>query len=263
MTRSRPSDRVAAVTGAGSGIGRATAERLLRGGHRVVGVDLDGASLGWLEGDDRAAALAGDVGSEACNQAMVETALERFGSLDTLVLNAGVVHVGPLAEITPEAIDRILGVNLRGVALGLRAALPALELGRDPAIVTVASISGLAGEPFMALYSASKGGVVSLTRSAAVELGSRGIRVNCVCPGPTVTGMTAPTFEATPGMAAALRRSAPLKRLAEPGEIAEVIVFLASPAASFVHGAVVPVDGGVSANVGQQLPPEAPTREAA
>jgi NAD(P)-dependent dehydrogenase (short-subunit alcohol dehydrogenase family) len=149
-------------------------------------------------------------------------------------------------------------VNLRGVALGLRAALPALERGREPAVVTVASISGLGGEPFMSVYSASKGGVVSLTRSAAVELGSRGIRVNCVCPGPTVTGMTRPTLDGSPDVAAALRRAVPLRRLAQPEEIAEVIAFLASSAASYVHGAVVPVDGGITANAGQQPPPDPP-----
>jgi meso-butanediol dehydrogenase / (S,S)-butanediol dehydrogenase / diacetyl reductase len=250
--------RVAVVTGAGSGIGRAAAERLLSGGHAVVGVDLDLDRLSWLDGQPRAAAVAGDVGTAGCNRAMVDTALSRFHSLDVLVLNAAVAHVGRLDEAEPEAIDRVLGVNLRGVALGLRAALPALEQGRDPAVVTVASISGLGGEPFMSLYSASKGGVVSLTRSAAVELGSRGIRVNCVCPGPTVTGMTRPTLDGSPAVAAALRRAVPLRRLAEPGEIAEVIAFLVSPAASYVHGAVVPVDGGITANAGQQPPPDPP-----
>jgi meso-butanediol dehydrogenase/(S,S)-butanediol dehydrogenase/diacetyl reductase len=124
--------------------------------------------------------------------------------------------------------------------------------------VTVASISGLGGEPFMSLYAASKGGVINLTRSAAVELGARGIRVNCVCPGTTVTGMTKAALDASPKQAASLRRVVPLKRLGEPEEIAAVIAFLASPAASFVHGAIVPVDGGVTANCGQQLPPEAP-----
>lgn len=250
--------RVAVVTGAGSGIGRATAERLLADGHAVVGVDLDHDRLAWLSCDPHAAAVAGDVGTEACNRAMVEAAVARFGGLDTLVLNAGVAHIGALDEAAPEAIDRILGVNLRGIALGLTAALPALERSPAPAVVTVASISGMGGEPFMSLYSASKGGVISLTRSAAVELGSRGVRINCVCPGTTVTGMTKAALDASPKHAASLRRVVPLKRNAQPEEIAAVIAFLASEDASFVHGAVVPVDGGVTANCGQQLPPEAP-----
>ena len=254
---------VAAVTGAGSGIGRATAERLLADGHSVVGVDLDADRLAWLGCRPRAAAVVGDVGTEDCNREMVEVAVERFGGLDTLVLNAAVAHVAPLELAEAEEIDRILGVNLRGLVLGLRAGLPALEPSRRAAVVTVASISGMGGEPFMSLYAASKGGVINLSRSAAVELGARGVRINCVCPGPTITGMTKPTFDASPGAAASLARAVPLKRLAEPEEIAEVIAFLASPQASFVHGAVVPVDGGITANVGQQLPPEVPMRAAA
>jgi meso-butanediol dehydrogenase/(S,S)-butanediol dehydrogenase/diacetyl reductase len=211
-----------------------------------------------VEGNPRAAAVVGDVGGEAANRAMVAAALERFGSLDKLVLNAGIAHIGPFERSDAELIDRILGVNLRGVALGLWAALPALEQARDPSVVAVASISGMAGEPQMSLYAASKGGVISLVRSAAVELGPRGIRVNCVCPGPTVTGMTAPVLRANPSIAEVVRRNVPLKRLADPAEVAEVIAFLASPAASFVHGAIVPVDGGVIANSGQHPPPDPP-----
>lgn len=247
--------RVAVVTGAGSGIGRSTAERLLAAGDRVVGVDLRG--LEWLSAF-AAIGVEADVATEEGNDAMVAAAVEHFGALDTLVLNAGIHHSGPLSLLDADRIDRILTVNLRGVVLGLRAALPALERSDSAAVVTVASISGMAGEPAMAVYSASKGGVINFTRSAAVEFGSRGIRINCVCPGPTLTAMAAPVIAANPAVADALRRNVPLKRLAEPEEIAEVIAFLCSPAASFVHGAVVPVDGGITANVGQLAPPDHP-----
>jgi meso-butanediol dehydrogenase/(S,S)-butanediol dehydrogenase/diacetyl reductase len=253
--------RVAVVTGAGSGIGRATAELLLEQGGCVVGVDVDLDRLAWLEAAESGAAVSGDVSTEAANEAMVTTALERFGSLDALVLNAGIAHIGSLDRVRAQLIDRVLAVNLRGVVLGLRAALPGLQSGRDPAIVTVASISGMQGEPAMAIYAASKGGVINLTRSAAVELGPRGIRVNCVCPGATVTAMTQPVMDLDPGLAATVERNIPLKRFARPAEIAQVIAFLASPAASFVHGAVIPVDGGVTANVGQYPPPDPPSTD--
>jgi meso-butanediol dehydrogenase/(S,S)-butanediol dehydrogenase/diacetyl reductase len=253
---------VAVVTGAGSGIGRATAEQLLASGHAVVAVDVDEPALSWTEAVLAASPLVGDVSTAQTNREMVAVAQETFGSLDVLVLNAGIAEIGSLRRLTPELIDRVLGVNLRGVALGLTSALPALQAASAPAVVTVASISGMFGEPAMAIYAASKGGVVNFTRSAAVELGPRGIRVNCVCPGPTLTGLAAPQLDAHPGIRETLRANVPLKRLAQPAEIASVICFLASPAASFVHGAVIPVDGGITANVGQYPPADPPVRDA-
>jgi NAD(P)-dependent dehydrogenase (short-subunit alcohol dehydrogenase family) len=251
--------RVAVVTGAGSGIGRAVAQRLLAAGDAVVAVDRDDGALSWIDRELRGVAVVGDVAETETNVGMVEVALDAFGSLDVLVLNAGIAPIGSLDALSPTVVDRVLSVNLGSVALGIWAALPALERSSRPAIVTVGSISGMLGEPAMALYSASKAGVVNLTRSAAVELGPRGIRVNCVCPGPTMTGLADALIATHPSVPAALSTNTPLKRLGEPDEVAAVICFLASAEASFVHGAVVPVDGGITANVGQ-LPPPAPPR---
>ena len=249
-------ERVAVVTGAASGIGRATAEQLLEAGASVVGVDLTDDGLAWLAGRERAAAVAGDVSTKACNTAMVECATSTFGALHTLILNAGVAPFGPLEQITPDQLERTLAVNVRGVLLGLQAALPALREAEAPSVVVTSSISGIAGDPFMSIYSASKAAASNLVRAAAVELGTQGIRVNAVCPGATRTTMTKPLLDSKTESIEQFRRRIPLKRFAEPHEVAAVIVFLASPAASFVTGAAVPVDGGVTANVGQWAAPD-------
>ena len=248
--------RVAVVTGAGSGIGQATAEQLLEAGASVVGVDLTDDSLAWLAGRERAAAMAGDVSTEACNAAMVESATEHFGGLHTLVLNAGVPSFCSLDQIAPDHLEHVLAVNVRGVLLGLQAALPALRRAEAPFVVITSSVSGTGGDPLMSAYCASKAAVTNLGRTAAVELVHEGIRVNVVSPGATRTTMTKPFLDAGTDSIDLFRQRIPLKRFAEPPEIAAVIVFLASPAASFVTGAVVPVDGGVTANVGQFLAPD-------
>jgi meso-butanediol dehydrogenase/(S,S)-butanediol dehydrogenase/diacetyl reductase len=248
--------RVAIVTGAASGIGRATSELLAKSGASVIAQDMDAEALDWTQSTEGVLAQVGDVTSAEDNAAMVEAALENFGRLDVLVLNAGVTLPGMIDSLPVESFDHVMNVNLRGSVLGLKAALPALTESGEGAVVVTASISGLGGDPGMWAYNVAKGGVVNLVRAAAVDLGHKGIRVNGVCPGPTRTRMTAIIETAAPDAFEALRRHVPLQRWGEPAEIAEVIGFLASPAASFVTGALIPVDGGITASTGQFLPPE-------
>jgi len=242
--------RTVIVTGAASGIGRATAQRILEAGGHVVAVDLDEGGLGWTADAPRAEPLVGDVTSQETNARAVELAT-RTGQLNAVVLNAGVVAVGGLESLDLASFDRVVDVNLRAVVLGVRAALPALRAATAPAIVVTASVSGLGGEPGLWAYNSAKGGVVNFVRAAAMELAKEGIRINAVCPSVVHSGMTA---GAPPAVYEELRRHIPLGRWGEPEEVAAVITFLASPLASFVHGALVPVDGGVLAGTGQFTP---------
>ena len=248
--------RVAIVTGAANGIGRATSELLAKSGASVIAQDMDAEALEWTQSSEGVLAQVGDVTSAEDNAAMVEAALENFGRLDVLVLNAGVTLPGMIDSLPVESFDHVMNVNLRGSVLGLKAALPALTESGEGAVVVTASVSGLGGDPGMWAYNVAKGGVVNLVRAAAVDLGHKGIRVNGVCPGPTRTRMTAIIETAAPDAFEALRRHVPLQRWGESTEIAEVIGFLASPAASFVTGVLIPVDGGITASTGQFLPPE-------
>lgn len=243
--------RVAIITGAGSGIGLATAKRVLALGGRVVAVDLEEKGLASL-GDGGVRKIAGDVTLEATNAAAVAAAAE-LGGLNALILNAGLPSQGAIDQLDMATFDRVLAVNLRAAVLGVRAALPALRKADGPAIAVTASVSGLGGDPGLWAYNTAKGGVVNFVRSAALELGKQGIRVNAVCPGPTHTGMTAGIQQAPP-VHEELRRHVPLGRWGEAEEIAAVLVFLTSPAASFVNGAIVPVDGGVFAGTAQFTP---------
>ncbi|WP_395155029.1 SDR family NAD(P)-dependent oxidoreductase [Ilumatobacter sp.] len=250
------SERVAMVTGAASGIGRAVIAAFVRSGGSAVAVDRDADTLGWVADDglaDRVAIVVGDVTSNETNVAAVNLALERFGRLDSAIFNAGVSMGGGLLDLPMEDFDRAMNVNVRAVALGIRSVTPAMRAAGAGRIVVTASTSGIGGDPNMWAYNTTKGAVINLVRAAAIDLGPDGITVNAVCPGPTETPMTS-RLQSLPEVHEDLRRAIPLQRWGQPEEIAAMIVFLASREASFVNGAIIPVDGGITASTGQFRP---------
>jgi glucose 1-dehydrogenase len=235
---------VAIVTGAGSGIGRATALRLARDGYAVVVAELEAERAEGVAAEIGEAALpfAVDVSDARAVEALLAATLERFGSLDVIVANAGVPHGAPFLELDESTWERVLAVNLKGVFLcGQAAARAMVAAGRPGAIVNVASTYAEVTEGEASAYSASKGGVRMLTKSMALELGPHGIRVNAVGPGWIRTGMN-PLDD--PAEIAQLEPTIPLGRVGLPEDIADVIAFLASGDARYVSGQTLFVDGG-------------------
>ncbi|MFI6323013.1 glucose 1-dehydrogenase [Nonomuraea sp. NPDC050556] len=237
------------VTGAGSGIGRATATAFAQQGARVLIADLNAeAAKAVADSLDGAVAVVGDLSDPEVAERVARTAAEEFGGLDVLVNNAGVMDTMALAgDVTDAEWERVIRINLTAPFLVTRAALPyLLERGKG-AIVNVASEAGLRGSAAGAAYTASKHGLVGLTRSLAVSYRDRGIRTNAVAPGGVATGiMTGLSFDER-GLAVLGPFHASVGRVAAPEEIAAAIVFLASDAASNVNGVILPVDGGWSA----------------
>jgi NAD(P)-dependent dehydrogenase (short-subunit alcohol dehydrogenase family) len=240
--------KVALVTGAASGIGRASARAFAACGARVVASDIEAAGgeetvrLIREAGGD-AAFLRADVSRAGDVAALMSSIVERYGGLDCAHNNAGILGpLGSLLDCPDEEFERLMAVNLRGVWHCLRAEIPVMMRRGRGAIVTTASGAGLHGNPLMAAYSATKHGVVGLTRSAAREFAGRGIRINAVCPAAIETPMVERAF--TDELKERTAASYPLGRLGTAEEVAQAAVWLCSDAASFVTGTALPVDGG-------------------
>ncbi len=241
------------VTGAGSGIGAGAARRFAAEGANVVLAGrrrdaLDGVAA-ELAAADRTLVQPCDVSDEAQVDALAAAAAGRFGGIDVLVSNAGTAVFKDFAETTTADWRGTMATDLDGVFFCARAALPYLEKSGG-SIIHVASVSGLGGDWKMSAYNAAKGGVVNFTRALALDLAGRGIRVNAVAPSFTVTGMTADMTD-DPALVARFMERMALGRPATPDDIAGPILFLASDDARFVTGAILPVDGGMTASNGQ------------
>ena len=244
--------KVVIVTGAGSGIGAATARRFLTDGAIVV---LNGRREHKLQetihGFDAEKTLLhpGDVSDEAYVKRLVEETVTRFGKLDVLVNNAGFAIFGPFEQTTTEVWRKTMATDLDAVFFGSREALPHLLKTRG-CIVNLSSASGVGGDWGMSAYNAAKGAVTNFTRALALEYGARGVRINAVAPSFTSSEATA-DLEKVEAVQTAFRDRLPIGRAASPDEIASVIAFLASDDAGFINGAIVPVDGGLTASNGQ------------
>jgi NAD(P)-dependent dehydrogenase (short-subunit alcohol dehydrogenase family) len=248
-------DKVAVITGAAGGIGRAAALRFASEGAKVVLVDVDRAGLDDAvsavhAGGGEALAIAADVTTSADVERNAAEAVERFGGIDCFFNNAGIEGaITPLVDYPEDSFDRVITINLKGVWLGMKHVAPRITARGGGAIVNTSSIAGLRGSRGMVAYVASKHAVIGMTRTAALELAPRGIRVNAVCPSPIETRMMRAlerSFNPSDpeSVHARLAASAPLGRYGTPEEVAAMVSFLCSSDASYLTGCAYPVDGG-------------------
>jgi len=240
----RLSGKVAVITGAARGIGRATMEVFLAEGARVVATDLDATTLAEVAGD--AVTVVGDVSVEDDARAMIEAAVSAYGRIDVLVANAGVIPLSTIDQTSAADWDHVMAVDGRGMFLTCKFAIEHMARQGSGSIVLLSSISGQRGQVGQAAYGPAKYVATGLTHHLAVEWAAQGIRVNAVAPGTIRTDAVVNLLETPEGQAYVeeIEGRHPIGRLGEPREVAEAIAFLASDAASFITGAVLPVDGG-------------------
>jgi len=241
--------QVAIVTGAARGLGRAIAQTLAGAGAKVACVDVDQETLAATIDAIRAAGgtaepIACDVTDSGRVSEVVAEVVDKWGALDILVNNAGITRDTLIMRMKDDQWDAVIGVNLRGTFLFTRAATRPMIKGRRGRIINIASVSGLMGNPGQANYSASKAGVIGLTRTVARELAGRNITVNAIAPGFIATEMTAALGQ---GILDTIRKQIPLGRLGQPQDVAHAVLFLASEAAEYITGHVLTVDGGLTA----------------
>lgn len=244
--------KVVLVTGASSGIGRATAKAFAEQGARIVIGDIDEGAAETVEQIRQAGGIASFVRTNVADslsvQNFVKSALDSYSRIDAAFNNAGILPpTAELAQMSEADFDRVIAVDLRGVFLCLKYQIRAMLEGGGGAIVNTTSVAGVIADPGMSPYVAAKHGVIGLTRSAALDYATRGIRVNALAPGLIRTPMT-DRWLADPEMTQALMANSPMGRAAEPEEMAGVVLFLCSPAASFVSGAVYLADGVMTAH---------------